>query len=657
MGRLAFWLSLIVAAQASGETHWALRPLARPAVPGGNDVHPIDAFVRMRLSRAGLAPSSPADRITQIRRLSFSLRGLPPSIAEIDAFVADQSPLAYEKLVDRFLASPDFGERFATPWLDLVHHADSDGFELDGKRKTAWRYRDWVIDALNSDMPFDRFVRLQLAADELGEEPSQRAALGFLRAGPSVANERTEAVRMDELDDIVRTTTETFLALTVGCARCHDHKTDAIPTEDYYRLVAVFAPSRPGDVSLVSVAEIEWNRQQTAAIEAQLDFVHNERLALERISRELDSSASELALLHAARDEYRARSDQLATQMPALPPEGRGVVESGKIPDVYVLERGDVNRKRQRVAAGPPGIVSGKTITFTDPPAIAKWSGYRRALAEWLTNDARHLLARVQVNRIWQAHFGTGIVPTASDFGATGESPANADLLEWLASEFIARGWSQKAIHRLIVTSEAYRQTSQIRVNEFRLDPSNRLLWRYPARRLEAEMIRDAILSNSDTLNGSRGGEPVFPPIDTSLIRTGNLPRWPLNARDGPDVWRRSIYVFRMRSIPFPFFQAFDAPDRALPCPARTPTITPNQSLALWNDPAILAQSRKFSERIRAEVLSDRDAQITLAFRIATGRAPTETQRLAARRYLESGADLDGLCGIIWNSNAFLFLD
>jgi Protein of unknown function (DUF1553)/Protein of unknown function (DUF1549) len=683
-----------------GQDWWSFQPVHRPAVPDGT-THPVDGLIRQGQLKLGLTPSPEADRATLIRRLSFDLRGLPPGPTEIDAFQSDSRPDAYERLVDAFLASPSYGIRWATPWLDLARYADSAGFEEDARRPNAWRYRDWVVDALNADMPYDRFVGLQLAADELApDEPRHKAALGFLRCGPSVGNERGEKVRMDELDDIVTTTSSAFLGLTIGCARCHDHKSDPIPTEDYYRLVAVFAPARFAEIPLATDAEVAGVRVASGPIDEAQDAARVEALAITRPARERlervrvaalpdewrraveagrlrslsrpDQAAIEARLAVSDADieatlstsdrsklaECRARIERLEASRPPRPADAPGVLESSpRAAPVHVLIRGDVARKASVVRAGPPRVLNGGRVDDFNDSIVGTSSRRRAALANWITDPKNPLTARVEVNRIWQGHFGTGLVRTPSDFGATGDPPALPELLDWLASEFVARGWSRKAIHRLIVTSATYRQSSRVQDEAKRLDPEETLHWRYPLRRLDAEVIRDAMLWCAGTLNDRQGGPGVFPPIDPRVVRSGNIPRWPLDARDGPDVWRRSLYLFRMRSVPIPLLESLDAPDRAQSCPSRSRTTVPTQALTLLNSPFVIEQSRRFAARVAREAGPNPEAQIKLAFRLATGKAPSTGQIQMALDYLAGAGELAGLCHALFNSNAFLYLD
>jgi hypothetical protein len=713
----------------AGREWWAFRPIRRPAVPAVRDRawvrNPIDAFVRAAQEEAGLTPAAEADRFTLIRRLTLDLTGLPPSPSEVDAFVNDARPDAYERLVDRLLASPAYGERWARFWLDLARYADSAGFEEDTQRPNAWRYRDWVVDALNADLPYDQFVRLQLAAEEIApEEPEHRPALGFLRNGPSVGNQRNEQIRMDELDDIVATTSSAFLGLTLACARCHDHKFDPIPTEDYYRLVAVFAPGRFADVPVATTEQVERDRATNQAIDARKAPLQREILAIERqVRQRLD--AQKLARLPAAwrraletgdlrgltkdeqdelaqrikirpeeidqelttlersvRAEWRARVAVLEAARPAPLPVTPGVVESGsRAPSVHVLIRGDVTRKGAIVKPGPPRAVAGRLVDFPEPEPGATSTRRRAALAAWIGSAKNPLTARVQVNRLWQGHFGAGLVPTASDFGVMGEAPALPELLDWLADEFIAAGWSQKAIHRRIVTSSTYRQSSRLRPEATASDPDNTLLWRFPLRRLEAEAIRDMVLWCAGSLNRRAGGPGVFPPIDPAIVRTGNIPRWPLDAKEGPDVWRRSLYLFQLRSVPIPLLEVFDLPESTQSCPQRSRTTLPTQSLSLLNNPFLIDQARRFALRVARDAGPDAASRWSLAHRLATGRPPDPEHSRTVFDFLArqtawhadhprndggSGrpedlppdlAALADVCHVLFNSNAFLYLD
>jgi hypothetical protein len=707
----------------AGRDWWAFQPVKQPEVPqvaGQTITNPIDAFVRAEQAELGLSPSPEADRYALIRRVTLDLTGLPPSPEEVDAFVKDERAGAYERVVERLLASPAYGERWARFWLDLARYADSDGFEHDNRRPNAWRYRDWVTNALNDDLPYDRFVRLQLAADELAsDEPKHLAALGFLRNGPTVGNQKSEKLRMDELDDVVSTTSSVFLGLTVGCARCHDHKFDPIPTEDYYRLVAVFAPSRFTEIPLATRAERTRFQQATQKVDEQVDQLRSQVLAIERGARErlgarkraalpeawrraleandlksltkddeaalakrieinLEELDQELsALERSVRDEWQARITVAEATRPVDLPRAPGVTEPGaRAEPVHVLVRGDIGQKGAEVQPGPLRAVAGRLDDFPEPSPRAS-STFRRAfLANWIAAADNPLTARVQVNRIWQGHFGVGLVPTASDFGAMGEEPVLPALLDWLAAEFIAQGWSQKALHRLIVNSATYRQSCRQRPDMAALDPDNTLWWRFPMRRLDAEQIRDSILACAGSLNPKRGGPGVFPPIDASTVRTGNVPRWPLDAQDGPDVWRRSLYIFQMRTVPVPLLEVFDLPASVQSCPRRASTTIPTQSLSLLNNPFVIDQAHLLAARVARETGSGMGARVDRAYRLAFGRPPSEAERLATQEFLarqtawhgehppsEAAAfdprleALGDVCQVLVNSNAFLYVE
>lgn len=697
----------------AGRTWWAVQPLNQPAIPlladqGDQDwvQNPIDSLLRVEQVAMEIPRGAAADKATLIRRATLDLTGLPPSPAEVEAFVADDHPHAYDRVLDRLLGSPAYGERWARFWLDLARYADSGGFEFDYRRPQSYRYRDWVVQALNLDLPFDEFVQLQLAADELApEQPEHKAALGFLRNGPSVGNEMSEKIRMDELDDVVSTTGSVFLGLTLGCARCHDHKFDPIPLEDYYRMVAVFAPSRFEEVELAHPTTVRQHRAVTRAFEEQADSMREGATAIQRTARNRLEAQRRAALpaawrkaldtgdiqplskdeqsqlnerlkiteeqveeqLHpferVMKEEFLARAACFEAAKPAPLPRALGVIESGpRARPVYQLLRGDVNQKGPEVRPGPPRAVTRAKVDFPDASEGAASTMRRSSLARWITRDAHPLTARVIVNRLWQGHFGQGLVPTASDFGAMGEEPIVPELLDWLAFEFVRQGWRPKTLHRLILTSATYRLSSRQRAQAQAIDPDNALWWRYPVRRLDGEVIRDGILACSGTLNQRMGGPGVFPPIDPSVVKTGNVPRWPLDAQDGFDVWRRSLYLFQMRSVPIPLLDVFDLPESTQSCPRRASTTIPTQSLSLLNNPWVIEQSRHFAARVVTEAGPGAAPAhlIERAYQIATGKRPTPEILSRVVNYLgtrPSDSALAEFCHVLLNSNAFLYLD
>ena len=520
---------------------WSFRQVERPEVPAiaheswVND--PIDAFVLRGLEEAGLSPAPPASKVALIRRLSFDLLGLPPSPEQVDAFLADDSPTAYEALVDRLLASPHYGERWGRHWLDLVRFAETNSFERDRAKPFAWRYRDYVIDVLNRDIPYDRFVREQLAGDELDEVTADSIiATGFYRLG-SWDDEPTDPLqaRFDELDDIVTTTAQAFLGLTINCARCHDHKIDPIPQRDYYRFLALLRNLKPYSYEESHVlTEIAGDAERAA----------HDRASAERRAREAEIEARlaplEAALLETVPEPRRSRlregtfeqrrhvldgmadrvlsDDQRASYrdliarweaIPAVPPLPMALSareSRPEAPETFILIRGGAHAPGDKVEPGFPEVLGAPEPAIPSRAPEATSSGRRRALADWIASPENPLTSRVIVNRIWHYHFGRGIVRTPSDFGFQGARPTHPDLLDWLASEFVAGGWRLKPLHRRIVTSSTYRMSSRGDAEALAADPENDLLWRFDPRRLEAEELRDAMLTVTGRLNPEMGG-------------------------------------------------------------------------------------------------------------------------------------------------------
>lgn len=560
--------------------HWAFQPLKVSSPPKITDAkNSIDAFVLNRLKVKGIAPSAPADRRVLVRRLYFDLIGLPPTPGEMDAALKNTSERWYNDLVDRLIASPHHGERWAQHWLDVARYADSAGYSVDSARPTMYLYRDFVIKAINDDMPFDDFVRLQLAGDLIAPgDGSKNVATGFCTCGPFNTNSPKEIDRYDELDDILTTTSQAFLGLNLGCARCHDHKYDPIAQTEYYRLLAIFNSSQRIDRPI-------WGKDEAK----------------------------------------RKQTGHLLSERPGAP-VGQSVF----------LERGNIAMKRQPLASG--FVVALIRNDNREKHWLGKANMHpRRALADWLV-DVEHgagaLTARVIVNRLWQHHFGIGLVRTPNDFGVQGEPPTHPELLDWLASELIQHNWRLRPIHRLIVQSAAYQQASAFDKSKAAVDPDNRLLWRYSPRRLDAESIRDAILSVGGRLDRTLFGPAVYPVIPREALLPAAYTAWPNTDKDDPATWRRSIYVFVKRSTPLPMFQAFDRPDRTGSVGRRHQTTIVPQALHLVNDPLIRKQSELFAERITREVGTDRRAQITGAFRVALARLPEPSEEKLLLRFL-----------------------
>ena len=564
------------------KNHWAYQPLRSPAPPKSavaGTVHAIDAFLQASWRDKGLSGSPPATRRVLVRRLCFDLIGLPPTPEQIASALADQSNDWPAKLVNELLASPHHGERWGQHWLDVARYADSSGYSIDSPRPTMYHYRDFVIRALNEDMPFDRFLRWQIAGDlATPPEPASIAATGFCTCGPFNTNSPKEQDRYDELDDILTTTAQAFLGLNLGCARCHDHKYDPITQKEYYRLVAVFNGSRRGEQPL-----------------------------------RMKGKPANLTA-HALSD-------------------NRTPGES------YFLRRGNPENKGERLTAGFLDVLA------RHPDREQHWltgpAGRvlpRQALASWLV-DVEHgagaLTARVIVNRLWQHHFGEGLVRTPNDFGARGEPPTHPELLDWLASRLIAEGWRLRPIHRLILASAAYQQSTAHDPRKAKIDPDNRLLWRQRPRRLEAEAIRDAILSVGGGMDRTLFGPAIFPYIPPEAALSATRSPWQNTTKDSPDTWRRSIYVFTKRSVQLPLFQSFDRPDANASAGRRHLTTIVPQALHLLNDPMIRTQCERFAERVIAKAGPERDAQIRLAYETALGRLPQRDEFNDAVRFLE----------------------
>ena len=604
---LAAVVLLIVAgklpAQSKEETWWSLAPIQRPAVPrvarAGWVRTPIDAFILAALEAKGLRPAAEADRPTLVRRLSFDLLGLPPTPEEIEAFVNDASADAYDRLVDRLLASPRYGERWAWHWLDIVHFGDTHGYDKDKRRDHAWPYRDFVIRSFNADKRYDRFVTEQLAGDVLFPNDSDAViATGFIAAGPwdfvgqvelregTVDKEKT---RLLDRDDMVASTMGTFASLTVHCARCHDHKFDPIPRRDYYRLQAVFAGVDRGD------------RPIKAGAKQPLVYA---------------------VVSHAPRP-------------------------------IYDLKRGDVEQRGELVSAGPLSCLPDLDSVFSR--VQPEREGERRAqLAHWLV-DARHPLTwRSLVNRVWLYHFGRGLVDTPNDFGRNGSLPSNLALLDWLASEFLARGQSMKELHRLIVSSAVYRQQSINPTANADVDADNRLLWRMERRRLDAEEVRDAVLRVSGELR-EFGGGPAYEPFRFKDDHSPIYDHADVQKILDPATFRRAIYGFNVRSVPNPFLECLDGADSNLSTPVRSSTVTPLQALVLLNDPFMVDQADHFAAKLRRTGKRDGDL-IGRAFIEILCRPPTPAEQALLTEFL-AHQSLANMCRYLLNSNEFLFID
>jgi hypothetical protein len=715
---LGLWIAVTGLVRA-GERPWAYRTPTRPPVPAVNEGervrNPIDAFLLARLEAEGLTFSAEAERRTLIRRLSFDLTGLPPTPEEIAAFENDPSPDAYEKLVERLLDSPRHGERWATFWLDLARFAETDGFKADDRRPAAWRYRDYVIRAFNQDRPYDRFLREQIAGDELyPDDPEALIATGFNRNFPDEFNAvNLEQRRQEILNDITDTTTQVVLGLTVGCAKCHDHKYDPITQEDYYRFQAFFAAYQPAERPLGEREEVEQYLQElkeweekTAALRRQMgeleapyrekamarkksrfpgeyqdwfDLPPQKRTPLQQqiacmVEKQVNVAADEIvkAMKPDARQKWQDLNKQMAemaSDRPPAPPAAMVLTDVGPVaPPTYFLKRGDWRQPGREVHPGFLSALDRRSPALPPTKPGATTTGRRAEAARWLTDPGNPLTARVMVNRLWQSHFGRGIVGTPSDFGIQGEPPTHPELLDWLAREFIGRGWSLKAMHRLMVTSTAYRQTSlgAPTQNAYTIDPENRLLWRMSRRRIEGEALRDSMLAVAGLLNGKAGGPGVYPELPPELAVAKAAWPVPADAREGN---RRSVYVFAKRNLRYPLFSTFDAPDGNETCARRFQTTTAPQALMLLNGKAALDIARAFAQRVLADAGRDPAHVVERACRLALGRAPQSDERQTLLAFLDRESALGkgskdafasavvDLCHALLNLNEFLYVD
>lgn len=620
--RMAWLLPLAVAADAANspqpppaaavKAHWAYVAPVRPALPKVEQSqwvrNPIDAFILARLEQEKLHPSAEADAVTLIRRLSLDLIGLPPTLAEVDAFAADTSPEACEHLVDRLLASPHFGERWARPWLDLARYADSHGYEKDPPR-SIWPYRDWVIQAFNRNLPFDQFTVEQIAGDMLPEATEdQKIASGFHR-NTMINTEGgvdAEQSRVETIVNRVNTTATVWLGSTLACAQCHNHKYDPFTQKEYYQFFAFFNNADEPTLKLASAAQLAREKQLSADVA--------------RLEAELKTRAHT--------PELKAVREQLAESRKAEEALEKGIPttlvmqERAQPRETHVLVRGNFLDPAEKVSPGVPACL---------PPLPKGEPANRLTLARWLVSPENPLTARVTVNRFWEQIFGRGLVETVEDFGTQGARPTHPELLDWLATEFIARNWDTKAILRLIVTSATYRQSSRSTPELVERDPYNRLYARGPRFRVTAEAIRDIALQASGLLSPKLGGPSVFPyQPDGIWTQLYSSDQWVTSK--GEDKYRRGVYTFWRRTSTYPAFIAFDAPSRELICPRRQRSNTPLQALTTLNDPSFVEAAQALARRVMKQSQGDAAANAAYAFRLCVARAPRpeETKRLVA---------------------------
>ncbi len=680
--------------------HWAFQPVQQPAIPAVKDrgwvANPIDAFLLAKLEAKGFSPNPPATKRQLIRRVYYDLTGMPPTPREVEEFVADPSPRAYEERIDRLLASPHYGEKWGRHWLDLVRFAETNSYERDGRKPNAWRYRDYVIRSFNDDKPYDRFLREQLAGDEMPDGGTDGLiATGYYRLGiwDDEPTDREQA-RYDGLDDIVATTGQVFLGLTVDCARCHDHKIDPIPQKDYYRLLSFFHninPYRnggPTDEALIEADPVgkrayedrvrahEQRREELQAALAvfETDFrklyeqVHGGSVASNDLSSRIDAEGAKLLGDERFRH-YREQRRELRTLLRTKVAGEMAlcVTESGsRAPDTFVLVRGNPHVQGDKVEPAFPVVLGGVRPVLPPPPPEAKTTGRRRVLADWMVSPDNPLTARVMVNRIWQYHFGRGIVRSSSNFGLQGDRPTHPELLDWLADEFVRRGWSLKTLHRLILTSSAYRMSSRTNDKTLSADPANDLFGRFDMRRLTAEEVRDSILALSGTLNRKMYGPGVYTAIPREVLAGQSMPGNGWGQSPFEEECRRSVYVHVKRSLLTPILESFDAGETDRSTPVRFVTTQPTQALALLNGDFVNTQAGLFADRLRREAGFDVPKQVRLALTLATTRPPTDDEirrgvaliaDLQTREGIVAEQALRYFCLVVLNLNELVYLD
>ncbi|MDE0264894.1 MAG: DUF1549 domain-containing protein [Bryobacterales bacterium] len=713
---------------AQDQTWWSFRKLVRPPVPrpvSAWGANPIDRFVAERLAEKGLSPSRPADRATLIRRLSYNLHGLPPSPEEVDAFVNDSSPEAYQRLVDRLLASPRYGERWGRHWLDVAHYGESHGYDKDKARRNSWPYRDYVIESFNRDKPYARFIREQIAGDVLWPgEPDSLVATGFVAAGPwdyvghAELREGTKDKKLARLldrDDMVAATMSSFTSLTVHCARCHDHKFDPIQQADYYALQAVFAgvdrAEQPyfhdpethsrGRRLWLAIGKAEaalrpFRREIEDATSGEIRRIDEQESALKQeradllpkvgeidtpesiarrneisgLIKQLDAERRAFALAAMSASD-RARYSELSERLDALN------AEFGALPDpryvysaanyfktygrftpaweprpVHLLAKGSVESPQQLAQPGAVAAVAGLEARFGIDSAQGEGAA-RAALAAWLAHRDNPLTWRSIANRVWHYHFGRGLVETPNDFGRMGASPTHPALLDWLAAQVRTSGGSLKHLHRLILLSATYRQSSAERSDQAKIDAGNQFLWRMNRTRLDAEAVRDSVLAVAGQIDLQMGG----PSAEHFFFKDDHSPVYDYTRFDfsSAAARRRSVYRFLVRSVQDPFMESLDCADPSLLVPKRSSTLTAIQALALLNDPLMIEQARHFADRLRA-VSTESAERLRHGFRLAYGRSGSDSEVAALAEYSDRHG-LESAARLLFNGNEFIFVD
>ncbi|MBM3785651.1 MAG: DUF1553 domain-containing protein [Acidobacteria bacterium] len=716
---------------------WPFYRPVKTAPPANGQAHPVDAFLTAKLRDSGLEQAPRANAHTLVRRAYLDLVGLPPTPAQVNEYVNDKSANAWEKLIDRLLASPHYGERWGRHWMDIARYADSNGYEHDFDRPNAWRYRDYVIQALNSDKPFNVFLTEQLAGDELPNAGyEQLIATAFLRNYAKVGFREKDnpQFRYEYLDDMIATLGRGVIGLTVQCARCHNHKFDPIGQADYYKLqsslwgyVEVDHPLVPEPeakayaAALSEIAEAvkplrdevklldqpyrqqlleqkyrKWPKNiQEAVFTPEKDRTPGQVLLANQIIRTTAVTPVEIERImpeaeRAKRRDLEARILEIEKRKPKAIPMAMGITDGdyrftpdgagdepapgkgikrevtegsfladGKkpyqAPASHFLHGGDMHNRGSETKPGFVSILDDGTVPATAPVAHNRTSGRRLALANWLTSPAHPTTARVMVNRIWHHHFGRGIVTTLDNFGKTGDPATHPELLDWLAVEFIEKGWSLKKMHKLLMTSNAYQMSSEFATDgNLAKDAANLNWWRFKQQRLEGEVLRDNILSVSGALNTKQFGPAVFPELPPEVLASTDKGIW-IKQPDGPEVWRRSVYVYRKRGLPLPFFEVFDMPDQNITCGRRNVSTVPTQALTLMNNDWVIKQSARFADRVATEAGPDAGSRVKLAYQLAVGRAPNGDELRIGVEFLRNRT-LSDFAHVLLNLNEFVYM-
>ncbi len=687
----------------AGQDHWAWKPPVAVLPPDISEIcwadSPIDRFIAAKREIAGVEPAAAASREQLMRRISFDLIGLPPSPDEVDQYLQDASPDAWERVIDRLLASPHYGERWGRHWLDLARYADSNGYEFDEVRPDAWRYRDYVIDSFNGDKPYSRFIREQLAGDEIDpDEPAAIIATGFNLLGPDMTDSSDQVQRrQNTLNDMTDTAGSVFLGLTIGCARCHDHKFEPISMVDYYGLQAFFTPAKfRSNLNVVPVSQRAALAEAIGRFESERNVVQSELDELERPARsrlreaKLALQSEEVRAAHETPEEKRTPAERervaetirfvsvsTAEVLKELNAEEKSrhkfLIDQLKVVDqrkpmldlaiglqnaaqpekTFVLEMGDPAHRGEEVQPGFPAVLtprstskeSAERIEQRDPQEMS--SGRRARLADWLAYEQNPLTSRVMVNRLWHHHFGRGLVRTPSDFGTQGSAPTHPELLDWLSVEFVRGGGSVKQMHRKMLTTATYRQSTAVTPVAMKMDSENQLMSRKNRRRLEAEIVRDSLLAVSGRLNSKQGGPGVTIPVSSG--DKGARPA--AVTSDQGEYARRGVYLFARRNLRNPFLEVFDLPDSNLSCSQREYSTTAPQALSLLNDADVVDAARTLAERLQGM-----DDPVSMSYRIVLGRSPSNAEHSLASEFLRE-SPLTEFCRALLNVNEFVYVD